>query len=148
MCNKKLHKQIICSAEWWVVLDAQASCKLACKDINIPFELNIFRILLFSWLFHIKNTKTFNLLLWNLTIPRHAPKRVENFPPFRRPSFNIFLIGSHTTLSLNILMERRSPFLRRKAAHTTTLLLYAKQYINQQRSSEICHLPFPICNFI
>ena len=28
---------------------------------------------------------TVNLLQWNLTIPRHAQKRVENFPPFRRP---------------------------------------------------------------
>ena len=36
------------SAEWWVVLDAQASCKLACKDIDFLFELNIFRILIFS----------------------------------------------------------------------------------------------------
>ena len=125
-----------------MVLDAQASCNLACKDIEFLFDFIIFSILLFSWLFHIKNTITFTLLQWNLTILRHAPKRVENFPPFRRPSFNIFLIGSHTTLSLNLLMERRSPFLRRKAEHTTTLLLYAKQYINQQTCSEICHFDF------
>ena len=128
-----------------MVLDAQASCNLACKDIEFLFDFIIFSILLFSWLFHIKNTITFTLLQWNLTILRHAPKRVENFPPFRRPSFNIFLIGSHTTLSLNILMERRSPFLRRKAEQTRSLLSYAKpKNANAVPKFAICHFQFAI----
>ncbi len=87
----------------------------------------------------------------NLTIQRRSRAHVENSPPpeklyFNKKSLarNIFILKTTKRKAVPLSSKRGTPPLQLFLISKFIRSL-AKLY-NRQRSSEICHLPFPICH--